>query len=180
MIRLAKEARPAYQRHPLAEQRLHSATTLVKGLLQMPGLIPEHRREFLKLALWKVTEAEGRAKYKTQLRSRAALCSPPGTNLEHDHVFQRSLMVDALLSASPDAVDTIVKGAVGCTITKQEHDRLKQFGHLDGWDRYWAAGIVVVDTQTGSFCSGRGVRRIKILGFPLTPSDVSFGGSVFW
>jgi hypothetical protein len=149
VIRLAKEAKPAYERHPLAEERLRSATTLVKALLQAPGLIPEHRREFLKLALWKVTEAEGRTKYKTQLRSQGALSSPPDTKLEHDHVFQRSLMVDALLSASPDAVDTIIKGAVGCTITKQEHDRLKRFGHLDGWDRYRAAGIVVVNTETG-------------------------------
>lgn len=115
----------------------------------MPGLIPEHRREFLKLAPWKVTVAEGRTKYKTQFRSREAISNPPGTKLEHDHVFQRSLMVDALLSASPDAVDTIIKGAVACTISKQEHDRLKQFGHLDGWDRYRAAGIVIVDTETG-------------------------------
>ena len=149
MIRLAKEAKPAYQRHPLAEQRLHSATTLVKGLLQMPGLIAEHRREFLKLAQWKVTEAEGRTKYKTRMCSQESLSNAPGSKLEHDHVFQRSLMVDALLSASPDAVDTIIKGAVGCTITKQEHDRLKQFEHLDGWGRYRAAGIVVINTETG-------------------------------
>lgn len=109
MIRLANEASLAYQRHPLAEERLSSAASLVKGLLQMPGLIPEHRREFLKLALWKVTEAEGRTKYKTQFRSRGAISSPPGTKLEHDHVFQRSLMVDALLSANADAVDTIIR-----------------------------------------------------------------------
>lgn len=70
MIRLANEAGLVYQRHPLAEERLRSAVALVKALLQMPGLIQEHRREFLKLALWKVTEAEGRTKYKTQFRSR--------------------------------------------------------------------------------------------------------------
>jgi hypothetical protein len=146
---LANEAGLEYRRHPLAEERLRSAAALVKGLLQMPGLIPEHRREFLKLALWKVTEAEGRTKYRTKFRSQAALSGPPGTKFEHDHVFQRSLIVDSLLSASPDAVDTIIMSAVGCTITKQEHDRLKQFGHLDGWDRYRAAGIVIVDTETG-------------------------------
>jgi hypothetical protein len=154
VIRLAKEVKVVFQRHPLAEERLRSATTLVKGLLQMPGLIPEHRREFLRLALWKVTEAEGRTKYKTQLCSHEALSSSPGSKLKHDHVFQRSLMVDALLSASPDAVDTIIKGAIACTITKQEHDRLKQFAHLDGWDRYRAAGIAVCRYSDGrSFCS---------------------------
>jgi hypothetical protein len=149
VIRLTSEAGLTYKRHPLAEERLRSAAALVKGLLQMPGLIAEHRREFLKLALWKVTEAEGRTKYETKFRSQGALSSPPGTKLEHDHVFQRSLMVDALLSANPDAVDTIISDAVGCTITKQEHARLKQFEHLDGWDRYRAAGIVVVNTKTG-------------------------------
>jgi hypothetical protein len=115
----------------------------------MPGLIPEHRREFLKLALWKVTEAEGRTKYTTRMCSHEALSHPPGSKLEHDHVFQRSLMVDALLSASPDTVDAIIKGAIGCTITKAEHDRLKQFAHLDGWARYRAARIVVINTETG-------------------------------
>jgi hypothetical protein len=149
VIRLAKEAKSVYHRHPRAKERLRSATTLVKGLLEMPGLTCEHRREFLKLALWKVTEAEGRTKYKTRLRSPEAHSNSHGVKLEHDHVFQRSLMVEALLSASPEAVDTIIKRAVGCTITKQEHDRLKQFKKLDGWERYRKAEIVVVDTLTG-------------------------------
>ena len=123
--------------------------TLVKALLQMPGLIPEHRREFLKLALWKVTEAESLNKYKTQLRSQAACGCASGTKLQHDHVFQRSLMVDVLLTASPETIDDTLKSAVGCTITKDEHTRLGGFKHLDGWDRYRAAQIVVIDTETG-------------------------------
>jgi hypothetical protein len=148
-VQMAGSRQLIFQRHPLAEERLHSAVALVKGLLQMPGLIPEHRREFLKLALWKVTEAGSSNKYKTQLRSQAACSSAPGTKLQHDHVFQRSLMVDVLLTASSEAIDDILKSAVGCTITKDEHTRLSEFNHLDGWDRYRAAQIVVIDTETG-------------------------------
>jgi hypothetical protein len=146
---MARNRELAFERHPLAEGRLRSAVTLVKALLQVPGLIAEHRREFLKLALWKVTEAESLNKYKTQLRSQAAYSSAPGTKLQHDHVFQRSRMVDVLLTAGPEAIDDILKSAVGCTITKDEHTRLSDFKHLDGWDRYRAAKIVVIDTETG-------------------------------
>lgn len=35
----------SFERHPLADERLSSAVTLVKALLQMPGLIREHRRD---------------------------------------------------------------------------------------------------------------------------------------
>lgn len=148
-VGMAGSHQSSFERHPLAEERLNSAVTLVKAMLQLPGLIPEHRREFLKLALWKVTEAESLNKYKTQLRSQAACSCAPGTKLQHDHVFQRSRMVDVLLTASPEAIDDILKSAVGCTITKDEHTRLSDFKHLDGWDRYRAAQIVVIDTETG-------------------------------
>jgi hypothetical protein len=139
----------SFKRHPLAEERTRSAVTLIKALLQMPGLISEHRREFLKIALWKVTEAEGSSKHKTQLQSQAARTAPRGTKLQHDHVFQRAKMVDTLLEAEPHGIDAILQGAVGCTITKDEHTRLNDFKHLDGWDRYRAAGIVVIDMDTG-------------------------------
>jgi hypothetical protein len=147
---MAGNHQPSFERHPLAEERLKSAVTLVKALLGMPGLTPEHRREFLKLALWKVTEAGSLNKYKTQLRAQAACSSAPGTKLQHDHVFQRSRMVDTLLMAKPEAIEPILKGAVGCTITKDEHERLNDFKHLDGWVRYRAAQIVVIDTETGA------------------------------
>jgi hypothetical protein len=58
-------------------------------------------------------------------------------------------MVDVLLMASPEAIVDILKSAVGCTVTKDEHTRLGGFKHLDGWDRYRAAQIVVIDTATG-------------------------------
>jgi hypothetical protein len=54
-----------YKRHPEAEARRRSAVALIKLLLSdSQELLPTHRREFLRLALWKITEAET-AKYQT-------------------------------------------------------------------------------------------------------------------
>jgi hypothetical protein len=139
----------AYKRHSRAEERRRSAVALVKMLLRERDVLArEHLIEALNLALWKLTEAEA-GKYQTRFRS----VEPSATNrkvLRHDHVFQRKRMVDDLLEAvSPEAVDDILKKAVGCTITKDEHTRLNQFKDLDGWVRYQRAGITVVDAVTG-------------------------------
>ena len=138
----------AFQRHPSAEERRRSAVVLAKTLLQeLPGLLPAHRRECLGIALWKYTEAEGVSKYKTRFRSEASLATP--RDFRHDHVFQRVSMIEALMQAKPEDVDEIIKGAVGCTVTKDEHTRLDRFRHLDGWERYRQARIVVIDMETG-------------------------------
>jgi hypothetical protein len=109
--------------------------------------LPEHRNEFLKLALWKVTEAEGTSKLNTRYQSKGASAAARGAKLQHDHVFQRAKMVDLLLAHSHD-VDAILATAVGCTVTDAEHVRLDTFRSLDGWARYERAGIEVIDKQT--------------------------------
>ena len=114
----------------------------------IPGLLPEHRRECLGIALWKYTEAEGSSKYKTRFRSKASLSAAP-RDLRHDHVYQRAIMIEALLQAKSEDVDEILRNAVGCTVTKEEHTLLEQFKHLDGWERYRQAGMVVIDMETG-------------------------------
>ena len=138
----------AFERHPSAEERRRSVLVLIRTLLQeIPGLLSEHRQECLGIALWKITEAEGLHKHKTRFRSEASLAVRD--DLRHDHVFQRANMVQALMQANPDAVEGILADAVGCTITKAEHASLGQFKHLDGWERYRQAGIVVIDMETG-------------------------------
>ncbi len=57
-------------------------------------------------------------------------------------------MVDDLEKARPDQVDAILKRAVACAVTEEEHRRLDAFKELDGWQRYHAAGIIVIDTAT--------------------------------
>jgi hypothetical protein len=142
-----------FEEHPLAKERRHSAVALVKSLLrESPGLLLEHRREFLRLALWKITEAEcpGNRKYETRFRSQAVIsASSVAKKLRHDHVFQRGKMVDELLLAGPEFVEHILDKAIGCTVTEDEDDRLRAHKDTDGWDRYKKAGITVVDTKTG-------------------------------
>jgi hypothetical protein len=50
---------------------------------------------------------------------------------------------------TPEEIDSILEKVVACTVTKEEHDSLSNFKHLDGWERYQAAGITVIDCETG-------------------------------
>lgn len=135
--------------HPQSEARKRSAVTLIKCLLaeRKPEVLSAHYRELLDVLLWKLTEAES-SKYKTRFRSKGALGCGGKAKLRHDHVFQRSKMIAALEKAEPHEVDDILKNAIGCTVTAEEHSRLSQFDEEYGWARYRKAGITVIDTQT--------------------------------
>ena len=74
---MSKDAKYEFKVHESATQRLCSATALVKLLLlEEPTILLEHRKEFLKLALWKITEAESVAKDRTRYCSATAYKSP--------------------------------------------------------------------------------------------------------
>jgi hypothetical protein len=103
-----------FKRHRDADRRIESARKLVKILLDATDLYPSHREEFIRLALWKVTEAEG-TKYNTRYRSLAS--QHPGAEIQHEHVYERGKMKDALI-AEPGRVDEILDLAVGCVVTK--------------------------------------------------------------
>ncbi len=138
-----------YRQRPDADVRMASARKLVKMLLDADDLYPAHRKEFVRLALWKVTEAEG-GKYNTRYRSKAS-CQPGG-NLQHDHVWERAKMADELI-ANPKQMHEILDKAIGCVVTKDEHKLLTEVSvsepDLQGWERYCAACIVVLDGVTG-------------------------------
>jgi hypothetical protein len=138
-----------FKPYPDAEARKRSAITLVKYLLEAKNreILLRHRRALLNVLLWKITEAES-PKYKTRFRSQGVLdCGGKG-KLQHDHVFQRKKMVDELVKAKPHKVDGIVKNAIGCAVTHDEHTRLSEFKEYDGWVRYQKARIAVTDMKT--------------------------------
>jgi len=138
-----------FTEHKNSTARLQSAVELIKLLLQPnPRILPEHRQELLSIALWKITEAESTHKHRTRFCSRAVFVAPD-CECRHDHVFQRAVMVQDLLHAGPADVEGILKNAIACTITKDEHLSLNAYAHLDGWERYRAAGIAVIDSKTG-------------------------------
>lgn len=97
-----------------------------------------------------MTEAEA-PKYKVRFRSAGSFRR--GAKLQHDHVYERAEMADALI-ANPLHADKILDLAIGCVVTKDEHSRLAAISRLDpglnGWERYRETGIVVLDTFTGS------------------------------
>ncbi|MBM3545963.1 MAG: hypothetical protein FJX54_03340 [Alphaproteobacteria bacterium] len=130
------------------DEKRRSAFALVKLLLRPSrDLLDSHRREFLRTALYKVTEAEA-AKYQTRYRSEESLSSTR-PDWQHEHVYQRAAMVDRLLKAAKKDIDRILATAIGCVVTKAEHRRLNKVKGLDGWRRYAKAGIVVIDTKSG-------------------------------
>ena len=69
-----------------------------------------------------------------------------------EHVWTRATCRIRLLSA-PDAtaIEAIISALQGCVVTKAEHQRLKPFDAThQGWARYIAAGVPVIDTSTGN------------------------------
>jgi hypothetical protein len=135
-----------YKPDPKAEERRRSAAALVNVLLaNQRNILPEHIRELLDILLWKITEADG--KYKTRYQSNGALTCAKRLR-RHDHVYPRKPMIDKLLSA-PQDVDRILKDAIGCTVTLDEHNSLRKFDEkCYGWGRYRQADVPVVNTET--------------------------------
>ena len=99
-----------FEPHPQAEKRKSSAVTLIKVLLgnKKPEVLPAHYRALLNTLLWKMTEAESH-KYKTRFQSQGAIEGSGKGKLRHEHVFQRSRMIDELLQAKPEELDGILK-----------------------------------------------------------------------
>lgn len=111
-------------------------------------LTPAHLRESLSLAIWKFTEADG--KWNTRYRTESAV-GALSTVLNHEHVVTRRSLVDRLL-AEPERCPEIMTSAIACCVLRDEHELLSNVERarsgLEGWERYRAAGLVVVDQLT--------------------------------
>lgn len=133
--------------HQDSEARRNSAVAAATQIARL-DLYPAHKRELLKVCVWKFTEANG--KLHTRFRSReAGAGGRPG--LQHDHVFRMSRLVDEIL-ADPSAVPSVLERALGCVVTREEHHALtaqdRSRPELDGWARYRCLGIEVIDRQS--------------------------------
>src|SRR5437867_1032218 len=97
-----------YQRRPDAVERVESSIFLTKQIVEMFRLHSErlnsYSKEFLRIALWKMTEAETE-KYETRYCSKAVWESLDWQaakkqdrirNFRHDHVFRCELMIPKL------------------------------------------------------------------------------------
>ncbi len=150
---MSKNRQYCYRVYPNAEARIRSAKCLItllrNLLLQNPEIIDEHPTDILGTAIWKLTEAETR-KYETRYCSKAVWDSRHSIEdkLNHEHVFQKSLMAKELLKCADTSVEEILDKAVACVVFEKEHKtQLQMCEKFDGWERYKRAGIVVVDAK---------------------------------
>lgn len=143
-----------HQRHwgppPNEEQVLRAAIATARFAVTSPDLFDKYRRELLDNVLWLVTVAPT-GKYQTRFRSRAAV-EDPNAALRHEHVYTRHSLIEQMMM-HPEDIETVIRErAIGCVVTKDEHRRLTQFDKShDGWNRYSAAGIEVLDMAAGDF-----------------------------
>ncbi len=149
-----------FKEHPDTKVRFESAVLAAKAILQL-DLYPPHKRDLLKICIWKITEANG--KYKTRFRTRASQLVECSKTLAHEHVFRMKFLIDDLIYA-PSNADSILERAVGCTVTRSEHEKLsaldRRLSDIDGWARYREAMIEVIDTATGKVHPLRGTKPL--------------------
>lgn len=137
---------------PEAEARLESIRRATHGVLSME-IRESHKRSLLDVLMWHLTGADG-GKYGIRYRSQGVVGEGlPKLRAErrvrHEHVIERKKLIDQLL-VHPEDYERTLDSAVGCLVTKEEHNRLAREGRgLDGWARYRSAGIVVYDAATG-------------------------------
>jgi hypothetical protein len=138
---------------PTEAEIIESVTKAIEGCLALP-IMERHKRDIISGLLWKITEARG--KYTTRYRSRAS--TEDGAKLRHDHVFTRKNITDRII-AEPQRAREILRDAIACVVTVDEHKRLSKLGEaMRGWDRYREVGIEVIDTDDGSIAAPPTVR----------------------
>lgn len=140
---------------PHAEAVVEAASAMALFAATSPGLAgrPTARREMLRLyVLSLITQGTLPKKGVTRFVSEGAQAAPPGTQLEHEHVFTRAHLA-TLIEANPNerAIRWIIENlAVAATVTTAEHLLLTRLPkRLTGWDRYSEVGVRVVDLATG-------------------------------
>jgi hypothetical protein len=127
---------------PTEAEIIESATTAIEGCLDLP-IMERHKRDLISGMIWKLTESRG--KYTTRYRSRASM--EKDAKVQHDHVFTRKDLVNRIL-AEPERAREILKCAIACVVTVEEHKRLTKVAEsIHGWDRYHSIRIEVVDTD---------------------------------
>ena len=123
----------SYQPHADREQKLASAVAIAGLAVSATELYPTHRKELLSIACWKATELDG--KYNTRHRSEGILKASGKAKKNHEHVVPRKLLI-CLMLGHADKADFIIRQAVGCLVTSEEHARLPDaVDGLLGWDR---------------------------------------------
>lgn len=117
----------------------------VKDIIKL-NLNQEIAKKILDTLIWKITEINGKhegvEKWSEEALKIIGNKRYYEKKLRHDHVFTRESLINELLEY-PKRVDKILKKAVACIVTKEEHGRLNKIKNVEGWDRYKEARISV-------------------------------------
>lgn len=134
--------------HSIEAEVLESAVRVVETVLATGDVLDAHKRGVINGMLWSITQARG--KYMTRFRSVGARGVKKG--LQHDHVVPRKHIISAIMR-EPRRARELLSTAVACVVTIEEHRRLEKATRRDpsltSWNRYEAAGVAVIDTDTG-------------------------------
>ena len=109
---------PIYEEHKDRSKRIQSAITAIEALLPL-NLYLAHKKELISVCIWKITEADGKA--KVRYWSNGAITDENG-KLIHEHVYERKELISILLSG--EAVKSVTEDAVACMVTDKEHTKL--------------------------------------------------------
>jgi hypothetical protein len=121
---------------------LADITNLVNSIRALEIHLPTKKR-MLVHALWEVAITTGNfyPRYRSQTVTQGL-----GHPVQRDHIFQKAHVITQLLNNPNYASEIAVDHSICCVVTRQEHTALHDVNpNLDGFDRYHAAGIVVVD-----------------------------------
>lgn len=132
----------------LAEEELLSIKAFITVVMSTESILFKHKKRFISKSLWNITNPISKYKYLRRYRSKGVLeGKDESIPLQHEHVFEKKQMVDRILK-NPSSIEEELRKAVGCVVTKPEHDLLrKKAKGLDGWKRYDCAGIKIFDMK---------------------------------
>lgn len=105
-----------------------------------------HKRDLLDICIWQITEVDG--KWNTRFRSEGAMIKEDWGTAQHEHVFQRKILIDRLIRG--EDIYSVVRNAIPCIVTRTEHKILSDVSRdsqIDGWERYKVADITVFDLK---------------------------------
>ena len=137
--------KPTYTKHKDHDARIKSAITAITAIVPL-DLYTAHKKELLSVCIWKITEADGKA--KVRYWSEGSI-NNKNEKLQHEHVYERKELIQLLMNGDP--VEEVVKNAIACMVTREEHQALTRSNH-SGWQRYKDIGIRVYDAQTQQWC----------------------------
>lgn len=124
---------------PLPIMRTQTGNNLIRTIIQEP--------------VWKHGTCDGENNVMYATPEAIANTSTDNSAIKRDHVFTMAKTTAMLLDHWGDtdyAIKVLEERSVTCFVTRAQFSQLKKFDDIfDGFERYRAAGITIIDRSTG-------------------------------